>query len=961
MGSTQVKAHRWLATALGVEAPFPWQLALLRHFLAGDIPTALDIPTGLGKTAVMAIWMAAKAAGAPLPRRLVYVVDRRAVVDQATKVAENLRAQIEQDQELKKSLKLRGSLPISTLRGKFADNREWLADPSSPAIILGTVDMVGSRLLFEGYGVSRKMRPFHAGLLGNDTLLIIDESHLVPPFAKLIESIANDRSLSGSELVPSTGLRGLPLSATGPLRSEALTLTSDDLAHPEVARRLKAEKRLVVRNDVERQDLPTRLAEEALALVGSAAQRCIVFCNSRDDAQRVESTIRSKRGASCETQLFVGGRRIYERQEAADWLEARGFLAGSDIQVTRPTFLIATSAGEVGVDLDAHHMVSDLVSWERMVQRLGRVNRRGNSDARVVVVPIAPDAKDQKALSKYRTFIPEEAVEDGESDNDDDRDDGTEKLKPEERALAEQYLRLQATRTLINELPSADGTFDASPGSLTTLRSRSVKDATLRALIASATTPEPLRPALTRPLVEAWSMTSLEEHTGRPEVTPWLRGWIQAEEPQTTLVWRTMLPLTSRGTLLQEEDQAIYFETAAPHMQELLETESRRAFAWLLARVQGCFKATWAVEQPSTQSPIDIAPEEGSDTEIFGSPTEADSLTRGEAAESEAEQSDGDDATRGERAPLLRRNSIVALICRNDIVTSVRLRQYSQETLNDLKSKIEGATVFVDVRLGGLLHGLLDHEHAEATDVTTLQDEGQPVVPIRLRRARDLVPSSWREEARLVLEANDGEASAWLVIESDPLSVAQSEEGRSSAPVRAQLLQQHEEWAEEAATHLARDLQLSEKHAEMLALAARLHDEGKRAERWQRAFLAPPGDIYGKTCGRPNLQVLDGYRHELGSLPRIESDERFLALDPALRDLCLHLVAAHHGHARPSISTRGAEEPPSLLEQRAQSIAQRFVRMEKRWGPWGLAWWESLLRAADQQASRRNDQEGIRG
>jgi hypothetical protein len=161
MGSTQVKAHRWLATALGVEAPFPWQLALLRHFLAGDIPTALDIPTGLGKTAVMAIWMAAKAAGAPLPRRLVYVVDRRAVVDQATKVAENLRAQIEQDQELKKSLKLRGSLPISTLRGKFADNREWLADPSSPAIILGTVDMVGSRLLFEGYGVSRKMRPFH--------------------------------------------------------------------------------------------------------------------------------------------------------------------------------------------------------------------------------------------------------------------------------------------------------------------------------------------------------------------------------------------------------------------------------------------------------------------------------------------------------------------------------------------------------------------------------------------------------------------------------------------------------------------------------------------------------------------------------------------------------------------------------------------------------------------------------
>jgi hypothetical protein len=27
----------------------------------------------------------------------------------------------------------------------------------------------------------------------------------------------------------------------------------------------------------------------------------------------------------------------------------------------------------------------------------------------------------------------------------------------------------------------------------------------------------------------------------------------------------------------------------------------------------------------------------------------------------------------------------------------------------------------------------------------------------------------------------------------------------------------------------------------------------------------------------------------------------------------------------------------------------------QHWGPWGLAWWEALLRAADQQASRDND------
>jgi len=87
----EVTPNRILARALGVDEAFPWQTELLRRALGGELPRALDIPTGLGKTAVMAIWLAARAAGAPLPRRLVYVVDRRAVVDQATEVAIGLR------------------------------------------------------------------------------------------------------------------------------------------------------------------------------------------------------------------------------------------------------------------------------------------------------------------------------------------------------------------------------------------------------------------------------------------------------------------------------------------------------------------------------------------------------------------------------------------------------------------------------------------------------------------------------------------------------------------------------------------------------------------------------------------------------------------------------------------------------------------------------------------------------
>jgi CRISPR-associated endonuclease/helicase Cas3 len=85
----------------------------------------------------------------------------------------------------------------------------------------------------------------------------------------------------------------------------------------------------------------------------------------------------------------------------------------------------------------------------------------------------------------------------------------------------------------------------------------------------------------------------------------------------------------------------------------------------------------------------------------------------------------------------------------------------------------------------------------------------------------------------------------------------------------------------------------------------------------------------------------------------------FRALPEDLRELVLHLIAAHHGGARPLIETRGCDDaPPSQLEERARAVALRFAGLQRRWGPWGLAWWEALLRAADQQASRANDAGG---
>ena len=152
--------------ALTGNPPFPWQHALYADwFSQGKFPASCSLPTGLGKTSVIAVWLIALANGHKVPRRLVYVVNRRTVVDQTTDEVEKYRRNLE-------AAKITEPLAISTLRGQFADNREWSADPSRPAVICGTVDMIGSRLLFSGYGCGFKTRPLHAGFLGQDALVV---------------------------------------------------------------------------------------------------------------------------------------------------------------------------------------------------------------------------------------------------------------------------------------------------------------------------------------------------------------------------------------------------------------------------------------------------------------------------------------------------------------------------------------------------------------------------------------------------------------------------------------------------------------------------------------------------------------------------------------------------------------------------------------------------------------------
>ena len=256
--------------------PFRWQSRLFDLLLAGQPPAAVDVPTGLGKTSVMALWLIALVRCADLPRKLIYIVDRRAVVDQATRFAADLRERIPSELAAELGVGDKG-LPVSTLRGGKVDDRAWLDDPSKPAIVVGTVDMVGSRLLFEGYGVSRGMRPYQAGFVGADTLFVLDEAHLCAPFEALLREVEEHRDNTfgpvGRHAAPDAitpPVRLMSLSATGrsALDSGRMTfrLESADREEEVVRQRLNANKRLGLHLLDDPKNLLGDMAERAIGL-----------------------------------------------------------------------------------------------------------------------------------------------------------------------------------------------------------------------------------------------------------------------------------------------------------------------------------------------------------------------------------------------------------------------------------------------------------------------------------------------------------------------------------------------------------------------------------------------------------------------------------------------------------------------------------------------------------------------
>ncbi len=934
----------------GHPRPLRWQRRLLERLVAGEVPAALDLPTGLGKTSVMALWLMALAiqmrdGGRPLlPRRLVYVVDRRAVVDQATAEVERLVANLRSAPSLawmRAALGLGegGELPVSTLRGKRADNRAWLADPAMPAVIVGTVDMTGSRLLFSGYGVSRGMRPVHAAMLAVDTLFALDEAHLVPAFQKLLEQIA----ATDDRLWPERGiirpLQVLPLSATGEARASAFVLTANDEADEVVVRRLHAAKRLELRpfdSEGKKEALVDALAEAAWTLAFDAddavrtagrvpprAMRVLVYADSREVAQKVAAALQKwAKGVKrfdpprAVVELFTGARRVKEREEAAERLERLGFLAGQrEDEETRetPVFLVATSAAEVGVDLDADAMAGDLVALERMIQRFGRVNRLGEVAESPVVVLV-----DEKALKGG---------------------------KDEEREA-----RLQAVVQALERLGG-----DASPAALLRLREAAPD------LVQAASTPMPLYPPLEPATVEAWALTSMRAHTGRPDITPWLRGWVK-EAPQATIIWREHLPWREGEDRPLKSEVEAFFRVARPHLLEMVEAEAAHVADVLIRCAKRWQKA----------------------------------LEKGARRRSEAQE------TAGEEAALQPAPALIALSPAGDMEGAWTVEDLAAEKTATLVPRIAGRLLVADSDLGGLdAAGLLSRDAAgpvstadagwgvdwqESVGFRVHLRERQPIAEAaevkdiqsaaeaggRLSGGEEAA-SPWREAFVLVL-ARDGDGVPVKELVVQVLRRQAGDDAGDPAIARVDYpLKAHLQDVAEEAKALAVRLGLPEALGRILQVAGAWHDVGKNRLLWQEAANAPVqperrrvdvlaiDGAYAKTKGPFRQQLLGGYRHELGSLLDMEErqDGWLNGLSEEGQQLVRHLVVAHHGHARPSIPAVDPAHAPRELKAKVAEVALRFARLQERYGPWGLAWLEALLRAADRRASAMLEATGM--
>jgi CRISPR-associated endonuclease/helicase Cas3 len=496
--------------------------------------------------------------------------------------------------------------------------------------------------------------------------------------------------------------------------------------------------------------------------------------------------------------------------------------------VSGTVFLVATSAGEVGVNFSGYDLVCDLSTFESMAQRFGRVNRFGEFDDTEIIVVHETDFDPKKPLESAR-----------------------------ERTLA-----------LLKEL----GNY-ASPVALTALPA----DAR-----AAAFSPEPTLRVATDIQFDAWALTSIRESiAARPPVAPYLHGEAEWQPPETYLAWR------DERDFKHVEDPESFLDEFPLKPVELLRDSTARIIKTL-------------------------------------------------ATLSERRESEG--------------ASLHAwLITENGAVKRFSLSDFDKDAA---EAALSDATIILPTSIGGL-----DEKGIFSASAKDPAIESSGIV----RRDSDS-----REGADFYVDIShdDADEPRYLLWFAPATELIQQRRKTNTAP---ETLDSHTAAvAANAAAIVAKIFPNTPDNdepdlARCLTLAAHLHDLGKNRAQWQRNLgnfdydPAKSETILAKASSdsRPR-NVTEHYRHEFGSLLDVASDPAFANLTELEREIVLHLIAAHHGRARPYFRADEAFDYSGNIASTDTATTEtppRFAHLQKRFGRWGLAWLESLLRAADYAAS----------
>ena len=421
--NTRVNPHESGPDRYTCRDPFPWQKRLADQVARDEKwPVEIGVQTGLGKTSCLEIavwWLASQARRSPAkrtaPTRIWWVVNRRLLVDStdehATTIAKLLETPAKADvpETARETLaviaeRLRtlstdpkgAPLQVIRLRGGVAS--ETPTDPSQPSIVLCTLPMYGSRLLFRGYGSGPRLRAVDAAMAGTDSLVLLDEAHLAEHLRTLLPALAACTPGAQPILAQARARPALvSLTATGHAAdSERFELDEEDRAHQIVQQRLDAVKPLELRTEAG--DTARRLAEATLALVGQAPAPagCVVFANTPKTARETFDRLRKKYAeGAAELLLLTGLSREREAKRVRERIlhKKNGMAAARDETAERERHLIvvATQTLEVGADIDAEYLVTEACGVRALTQRLGRLNRLGRYEhARAVYVHVPP-------------------------------------------------------------------------------------------------------------------------------------------------------------------------------------------------------------------------------------------------------------------------------------------------------------------------------------------------------------------------------------------------------------------------------------------------------------------------------------------------------------------------------------------------------------------------------------------